>query len=233
MESYIYNLHIETSLTEGVYMFSVLGTKSSEGNCTAVVAACPRDPHWHNGPWRLLWLQYLCCALCGPDIQCWLPGRFCEECTQHRGWRLTRGKGAELFTAQRMTHHRFCCWTLTWLLCHQAWLWRGYLCYRNLIDWLINSDEVRVPVIHMQHQESVPVNQMLKTVYCLQCYEWALRKAQQLDWSEDSAKAFVMIGDCAPHEVSYTTLRINWHEELEVLVGMGVKVTIVVSNIPL
>ncbi|XP_021368606.1 uncharacterized protein LOC110460174 [Mizuhopecten yessoensis] len=57
-----------------------------------------------------------------------------------------------------------------------------------------------------------------------ECYEWALRKAQQLDWSEDSAKAFVLIGDCEPHPPSYTDQRINWREEMEVLKGMGVKV---------
>lgn len=58
-----------------------------------------------------------------------------------------------------------------------------------------------------------------------QCYEWALRKAQQLDWSEHSAKAFVVIGDCEPHPPSYTDQRINWRDELDVLKGMGVKVT--------
>ena len=32
--------------------------------------------------------------------------------------------------------YRFCCWTLTWLLRHWAWLRRGYWRYRNLIDCL-------------------------------------------------------------------------------------------------
>ncbi|CAH1788714.1 unnamed protein product [Owenia fusiformis] len=57
-----------------------------------------------------------------------------------------------------------------------------------------------------------------------ECYEWALRKAQTFDWAEDSAKALVMIGDCLPHPVSYTDQHINWHTELDVLAGMGVKV---------
>ncbi|XP_060066491.1 uncharacterized protein LOC132546792 [Ylistrum balloti] len=57
-----------------------------------------------------------------------------------------------------------------------------------------------------------------------ECYEWALRKAQQLDWSENSAKAFVVIGDCEPHPPSYTDQHINWRDEMEVLKGMGVKV---------
>ena len=30
-----------------------------------------------------------------------------------------------------------CCWTLNRLLCHWAWLYRGYWRYRSLIDWLI------------------------------------------------------------------------------------------------
>ena len=58
-----------------------------------------------------------------------------------------------------------------------------------------------------------------------QCYEWALRKAQQLDWSDSSAKAFVMIGDCEPHAPSYTDQNIFWMDEVDVLAGMGVKVS--------
>ena len=61
-------------------------------------------------------------------------------------------------------------------------------------------------------------------VKCAQCYEWVLHKAQQLDWSEHSAKALVVIGDCEPHPPSYTDQRINWHDELDLLKGMGVKV---------
>jgi hypothetical protein len=46
-----------------------------------------------------------------------------------------------------------------------------------------------------------------------------------LDWSEDSAKALVVIGDEVPHELSYTDQNLNWHDELDVLGGMGVKVS--------
>ena len=52
-----------------------------------------------------------------------------------------------------------------------------------------------------------------------------LHQTQQLDWSEDSAKALVMIGDSPPHEVSYTDQQINWHDELDVLTGMSIKVS--------
>ncbi|KAH3751130.1 hypothetical protein DPMN_185676 [Dreissena polymorpha] len=55
-------------------------------------------------------------------------------------------------------------------------------------------------------------------------YEWALRRAQQLDWGEDSAKAFVMIRDEPPHHKHYTDQTLFLNDELELLVGMGVKV---------
>ncbi|ESO94233.1 hypothetical protein LOTGIDRAFT_232476 [Lottia gigantea] len=57
-----------------------------------------------------------------------------------------------------------------------------------------------------------------------ECYEWVLRKSQSLDWAEDSAKALVVIGDSPPHEMDHTDQRIDWHDDLDVLTGMGVKV---------
>ncbi|KAL4218460.1 hypothetical protein ACF0H5_023194 [Mactra antiquata] len=57
-----------------------------------------------------------------------------------------------------------------------------------------------------------------------EAYEWALRKAQQLDWSVDSAKALVIIGDELPHAPSYTDQNLFWKDEVDVLAGMGVKV---------
>ncbi|WAR00436.1 hypothetical protein MAR_024808 [Mya arenaria] len=57
-----------------------------------------------------------------------------------------------------------------------------------------------------------------------EAYEWALRRAQQLDWSENSAKALVMIGDEPPHHKNYTDQHLFWMDELDVLIGMGVKV---------
>lgn len=61
-----------------------------------------------------------------------------------------------------------------------------------------------------------------KTIF--QCYELVLQKAQKLDWTEDSAKALVVIGDCEPHPPSYTDQKINWHDELNALKAMEVKV---------
>ncbi|XP_070566338.1 uncharacterized protein [Ptychodera flava] len=57
-----------------------------------------------------------------------------------------------------------------------------------------------------------------------ECYEWVLRCAQRLDWSQDSAKALVVIGDDLPHPVSYTDQNVNWHEELVTLKEMSIKV---------
>lgn len=63
-----------------------------------------------------------------------------------------------------------------------------------------------------------------------ECYELVLQKAQKLDWTEDSAKALVVIGDCEPHPPSYTDQKINWHEELDALKAMEVKVYGVYCN---
>ncbi|KAK7116338.1 uncharacterized protein [Littorina saxatilis] len=57
-----------------------------------------------------------------------------------------------------------------------------------------------------------------------ECYEWALKKAQGLDWSEESAKALVVIGDAVPHYPAYTDANVFWKDELSLLTGMGIKV---------
>ena len=61
-------------------------------------------------------------------------------------------------------------------------------------------------------------------MFHFQCYEWVLRKAQGLDWSEDSAKALVVIGDAPPHPPGYTDAQVFWKDELSLLTGMGIKV---------
>nr|XP_022329787.1 uncharacterized protein LOC111128468 [Crassostrea virginica] len=63
-----------------------------------------------------------------------------------------------------------------------------------------------------------------------ECYEWMLHKAKSMDWSEDSAKALVVIGDAPPHPPSYTDQNINWWDEVELLKGMGVKMYGVLCN---
>ena len=46
-----------------------------------------------------------------------------------------------------------------------------------------------------------------------ECYEYALKRAREsFTWKSggDNAKAIVMIGDCNPHEIQYTTENIFW-----------------------
>jgi len=57
-----------------------------------------------------------------------------------------------------------------------------------------------------------------------EAYELALKEARFLSWQDDTSKALVVIGDEVPHAPSYTTERINWWEELDCLVNLGVKV---------
>jgi len=57
-----------------------------------------------------------------------------------------------------------------------------------------------------------------------EAYEYALREARNFSWTPEASKAFVVIGDCDPHPPSYTTLKINWWDELDALIDLGVKV---------
>jgi Ras-related C3 botulinum toxin substrate 1 len=58
-----------------------------------------------------------------------------------------------------------------------------------------------------------------------EAYELALQEARKnISWREDTSKALVMIGDEVPHTPSYTTEKINWWDELDHLVRMGVKI---------
>jgi hypothetical protein len=58
-----------------------------------------------------------------------------------------------------------------------------------------------------------------------EAYELGLREARaNIKWGEGTAKALVMIGDEAPHPPSFTTEKIDWKQELDMLADMGVKV---------
>jgi len=57
-----------------------------------------------------------------------------------------------------------------------------------------------------------------------EAYELVLRDAQKLSWTQGYSKALVMIGDEVPHCPSYTTSKINWFDEVDRLVEMGVKI---------
>ncbi|XP_072029279.1 uncharacterized protein [Amphiura filiformis] len=56
------------------------------------------------------------------------------------------------------------------------------------------------------------------------CYEWVLKKSQELDWTEDAAKALVILGDVVPHGVNHTDQGLNWHDELDRLCQRDIKV---------
>ena len=58
-----------------------------------------------------------------------------------------------------------------------------------------------------------------------QCYEWVLHEATQLDWSEDAAKALVVIGDDVPHPPCVTDQSVSWKTEAQLLKAQGVKVS--------
>lgn len=57
-----------------------------------------------------------------------------------------------------------------------------------------------------------------------EAYELALREANDMSWSPETAKALVMIGDEVPHPPSYTTEKINWFDECDKLSEKGVKI---------
>lgn len=57
-----------------------------------------------------------------------------------------------------------------------------------------------------------------------ECYELVLHEAQELAWSKDASKAFVLIGDDVPHAPAHNPLRLNWRDELAKLTRLGVAV---------
>jgi hypothetical protein len=59
-----------------------------------------------------------------------------------------------------------------------------------------------------------------------ECYEYVLRVAQEMGWSEGVGKMLVLIGDDMPHPPDFpgAPMRLDWREELDYLKGQGVKV---------
>ena len=55
-------------------------------------------------------------------------------------------------------------------------------------------------------------------------YEWILHKTQDLDWSDNSYKMLIVIGDCEPHPPSLIKNNIDWHSELDTLNRRGIQV---------
>ncbi|EFA84198.1 hypothetical protein PPL_03274 [Heterostelium album PN500] len=57
-----------------------------------------------------------------------------------------------------------------------------------------------------------------------EAYELALQRVKSMSWSKHTSKAIVMIGDSAPHAPYYTTLNINWLQEVDDLESLGIKI---------
>jgi hypothetical protein len=59
-----------------------------------------------------------------------------------------------------------------------------------------------------------------------ECYELVLREAQSQNWTADSKKVLVVIGDAVPHDVSYpdNKLRLDWKQESVKLKDMGIQI---------
>ena len=59
-----------------------------------------------------------------------------------------------------------------------------------------------------------------------ECYELALYEARLFKWSSGSTKTLIVIGDDIPHPPSYpgNTDKLDWRNEIELLVKMGVNV---------
>ena len=57
-----------------------------------------------------------------------------------------------------------------------------------------------------------------------ECYELVLNEAQKYNWSTDSKKLLVLIGDEVPHPPAHNPGRLDWREETRKLTKMGVLV---------
>ena len=57
-----------------------------------------------------------------------------------------------------------------------------------------------------------------------ECYEYVMHRVPELNWSSDSMRALVMIGDAPPHEPQYAYKGISWRDETQRLKRMGVNI---------
>jgi hypothetical protein len=57
-----------------------------------------------------------------------------------------------------------------------------------------------------------------------ECYELVLHEAQSLSWYSSESKTLVLIGDDIPHAPAQTPQKLNWRQELNKLIEMGVTV---------
>jgi hypothetical protein len=57
-----------------------------------------------------------------------------------------------------------------------------------------------------------------------ECYELVLHQAQRLSWTPTNSKTLVVIGDDIPHAPAQTPQKLNWRDELKVLINEGITV---------
>ena len=57
-----------------------------------------------------------------------------------------------------------------------------------------------------------------------EAYEYVLREVQKFNWSSDSMRALVMIGDAYPHLKDENPEKIDWREEVEEIKKMGINI---------
>lgn len=57
-----------------------------------------------------------------------------------------------------------------------------------------------------------------------ECYELVLHQAQQISWTSTNSKTLVIIGDDIPHAPAQTPQKLNWRNELKVLIEQGITV---------
>jgi hypothetical protein len=57
-----------------------------------------------------------------------------------------------------------------------------------------------------------------------ECYELVLHEARQLDWTAAKSKVLVLIGDDVPHPPHSNPKKLDWRNEIELLLEMGVNV---------
>lgn len=57
-----------------------------------------------------------------------------------------------------------------------------------------------------------------------ECYEYALHKVPDLNWSSDSVRSLIIVGDSFPHSPSHSYHGINWYDELQRVKNMGINI---------
>lgn len=57
-----------------------------------------------------------------------------------------------------------------------------------------------------------------------ECYELVLNEVQAMNWTPDSKRVLVMIGDDLPHAIAHNPKKLDWRKEAQALTGMGVQI---------